>query len=68
MTLVCNSTFFTFIFTFWTADLTGFFFAEDQRSIANRLGREEQRSRKDEQSYDPQAELNKKDPTLPVSG
>ncbi|OKL57478.1 hypothetical protein UA08_07202 [Talaromyces atroroseus] len=39
---------------------------EDERSIANRLGREEQRTRKDEVPVNPQAELSKKDPTLPV--
>ncbi|EED13111.1 conserved hypothetical protein [Talaromyces stipitatus ATCC 10500] len=40
--------------------------SKDERSIANRLGREEQRSRKDERPYDPEAELSKKDPTAPV--
>jgi hypothetical protein len=40
--------------------------AEDERSIANRLAREEQRSAKNEQPYDPEAELSKKDPTAPV--
>jgi hypothetical protein len=39
---------------------------EDERSIANRLAREEQRSAKNEQPYDPEAELSKKDPTAPV--
>ncbi|KAF3400880.1 hypothetical protein DPV78_005736 [Talaromyces pinophilus] len=39
---------------------------EDERSIANRLAREEQRSAKNEQPYDPEAELSKKDPTAPA--
>lgn len=42
-------------------------FTEDERSIANRLAREEQKNRKDEQPYNPEAELSKKDPTAPVS-
>ncbi|EED13110.1 conserved hypothetical protein [Talaromyces stipitatus ATCC 10500] len=41
--------------------------SKDERSIANRLGREEQRSRKDERPYDPEAELSKKDPTAPAT-
>ncbi|KAI7977149.1 hypothetical protein EIK77_005354 [Talaromyces pinophilus] len=40
--------------------------AEDERSIANRLAREEQRSAKNEQPYDPEVELSKKDPTAPA--
>ncbi|CRG83851.1 hypothetical protein PISL3812_01207 [Talaromyces islandicus] len=40
--------------------------SKDERSIANRLAREEQREQKHEQSVDQQAELSKKDPTLPA--
>ncbi|KAH8696398.1 hypothetical protein BGW36DRAFT_360236 [Talaromyces proteolyticus] len=41
---------------------------KDDRSIANRLAREEQRARKGEQDQpvDREAELSKKDPTLPA--
>ncbi|QKX58082.1 uncharacterized protein TRUGW13939_05203 [Talaromyces rugulosus] len=40
--------------------------SKDERSIANRLGREEQRNRKNEEPVNPEAELSKKDPTLPA--
>lgn len=44
--------------------LTGI--AEDERSIANRLAREEQRERRHEEPVNPEAELSKQDPTKVV--
>ncbi|EEA28816.1 hypothetical protein TMatcc_002833 [Talaromyces marneffei ATCC 18224] len=40
--------------------------SKDDRSIVNRLAREEQRSTKNEKPYDSEAELSKKDPTAPA--
>ncbi|KAL2011066.1 hypothetical protein VTN00DRAFT_3784 [Thermoascus crustaceus] len=39
---------------------------KDKRSISNRLGREEQRERRHEAPYNPEAELSKMDPTAPA--
>ncbi|KAJ9199455.1 hypothetical protein DTO166G4_8564 [Paecilomyces variotii] len=39
---------------------------KDERSIANRLAREEQRERRHEEPVNPEAELSKQDPTKPA--
>ncbi|GAD93167.1 hypothetical protein NFIA_073930 [Paecilomyces variotii No. 5] len=41
--------------------------SKDERSIANRLAREEQRERRHEESFNPEAELSKQDPTKVAS-